>query len=170
LVENSKRVKMMRLLQELLNDSCRSDRELGRALGVSQPTVSRMKKELLEKGLIHGFTVLPNFHKIGYELMAITLVKTNPPLASTKDRQKYHKLVQNWMREQPNVVFCSYCRGLDFNGLIISFHKSYKDFDEFIVNHNRGLGHLLGDVKSILVNIDEDQTIKPLCIKGLTLQ
>jgi DNA-binding Lrp family transcriptional regulator len=160
---------MVRLLEELLNDSCRSDRELGRALGVSQPTVSKMKKELLEKGLIHGFTVLPNFHKIGYELMAITLVKTNPPLTSTKDRQKHHKLLKNWMREQPNVVFCSYCRGLGFDGLIISFHKSYNDFDQFILVHNRDWGHLLGDVKSLLVNVDEDQAVKPFSFKCLAL-
>ena len=161
---------MMRLLHELLNDSCRSDRELSRELEVSQPTVSKMKKELLEKGLIHGFIALPNFHKIGYELMAITLVKVNPPLASTKDRQKYHELVQNWMMEKPNVVFSSYIRGLGFDGLIISFHKSYNDFDQFILNHNQDLGHLLGDVKSLIVNLDEDQAIKPFCIKGLTLQ
>lgn len=165
----SKGVKMMRLLQELLNDSSRSDRELGRAIGVSQPTVSKIKKELLEKGLIRGFTVLPNFFKIGYELMAITLVKERSFFSSTKERQKHHKMVKNWMREQPNVAFCSYCRDLDFEGLMISFHKSYNDFDQFISVHNRDLGHLIKDVKSLLVNLDENQVIKPFCIKCLTL-
>ena len=46
----SERDRMMSLLHELLKDSSRSDRELGRVMGVSQPTVSRWKKLLLEKG------------------------------------------------------------------------------------------------------------------------
>ena len=60
---------MMRLLLELMKDSKRSDRELAKVLGVSQPTVSRMRSRLVKEGIIREFTVIPNFVKMGYENM-----------------------------------------------------------------------------------------------------
>ncbi|MDH5391251.1 MAG: helix-turn-helix domain-containing protein, partial [Candidatus Bathyarchaeota archaeon] len=41
---------MTSLLLELLKDSKRSDREIAKVLGVSQPTVSRMRWRLEEEG------------------------------------------------------------------------------------------------------------------------
>jgi len=54
------RKKLMRkLLSELLKDSKRSDRELAKALGVSQPTVTRNRSRLVKDGVIREFTVIP---------------------------------------------------------------------------------------------------------------
>ena len=39
--------RMMNLLLEFLKDSKRSDRELAKVLGVSQPTVTRMRQRLV---------------------------------------------------------------------------------------------------------------------------
>ena len=56
--------KMSKLLHELLRDSSRSDRELAKVLGVSQPTISRMRKRIVEEEMIKGYTVIPDFFKI----------------------------------------------------------------------------------------------------------
>jgi DNA-binding Lrp family transcriptional regulator len=159
--------RMMALFGELLKDCSRSDRELGRVLGVSQPTVSRLKKLLVEKGFIRAFTVMPNFFKLGYELMAFTFVKTKSFLEPAEKRKKGHEMAKKWMDEQPNVVLAAYCRGMDMDAFIISFHKSYSDFDQFIGKHNQELGYRLKDVKSILVSLEEDQIIKGLDFKYL---
>jgi DNA-binding Lrp family transcriptional regulator len=58
----SKKAKNMKLLHELLRDASRSDGELAKKLGVSQPTVSRTKRSLVEKGLIEGFRIIHNFY------------------------------------------------------------------------------------------------------------
>ena len=42
-----------KILFELMKDSHRSDREVGRAAGISQPTVTR-RRNLLEKDIIYG--------------------------------------------------------------------------------------------------------------------
>jgi DNA-binding Lrp family transcriptional regulator len=47
-----------RILFELMKDSHRSDREVSRATGISQPTVTR-RRNLLETGIIYGYTALP---------------------------------------------------------------------------------------------------------------
>ena len=61
----------MSLLLELLKNSKRSDREIAKALGVSQPTVSRRRQRLVEEGMIKEFTVIPDFTKMGYEILEI---------------------------------------------------------------------------------------------------
>lgn len=42
----------LRLISELVKNSRRSDRELAKALGISQPTVSRIRVRLEKQGLI----------------------------------------------------------------------------------------------------------------------
>jgi len=68
--------RMMRLLLELLKDSKRSDREIAKVVGVSQPTITRMRQRLVREGAIKEFTVIPDFVKLGYEIMAISCIKT----------------------------------------------------------------------------------------------
>ncbi|PVX25207.1 MAG: hypothetical protein CW691_05310 [Candidatus Bathyarchaeum sp.] len=170
MVRKSKKSKTGKLLNELLKDSSRSDRALAKTVGVSQPTVSRTKKTLLKEGIIESFTVVPNFYKIGYELMALTFVKIKTNLSSSEEREKGHESTKEWMRKQPNVIFCSYCRGLDADAFMVSLHKNYKDFDQFIQKHNKERGYLLTDVKSSLINMDDKQTIKPFTFKYLAEQ
>jgi len=54
---------MMKLLSELLKDSSRSDRKLGKILGVSQPTVSRTRNKLVKDEVIQQFTIIPTCQK-----------------------------------------------------------------------------------------------------------
>jgi DNA-binding Lrp family transcriptional regulator len=68
-----------KLISELMKNSRRSDRQLARAVGVSQPTVSRLIKKLEKQGYIREYTMIPDFAKLGYELMAITLAKMDAP-------------------------------------------------------------------------------------------
>ncbi len=70
-----------RLLFELMRNAKRSDRQLAKLLGVSQPTVSR-RRAFVKKELIDGYTAVPKWKKLGYEILAITLVKTKSGLAS----------------------------------------------------------------------------------------
>ncbi|NIO38282.1 winged helix-turn-helix transcriptional regulator, partial [Candidatus Bathyarchaeota archaeon] len=45
------------LLRELLKNSKRSDRELAKILGVSQPTVTRTRNRLEKNGMIQDYTI-----------------------------------------------------------------------------------------------------------------
>ncbi len=69
-----KKIKM-KLLFELLKDSSRSDRKLGKILGASQPTVSRTRNKLVKDGVIQQFTIIPDLTKMGCEIIAFTLLK-----------------------------------------------------------------------------------------------
>jgi Lrp/AsnC family leucine-responsive transcriptional regulator len=64
----------LRLVSELMRNSRRSDRALAKALGVSQPTISRMINKLEKTGVIREYTTIPDFGKLGYEIMGITSI------------------------------------------------------------------------------------------------
>lgn len=153
--------KMTELIFELLKDCNRSDRDFAKVLKVSQPTISRMRKKIVEEKMVLGFSAIPNFYSMGYRLMVITLVKNKHNFASTKTREEGFNKVQKWMMSKPNVVFCDFCRGMGMNGIMISFHKSYEEFDTFMTEHNNKLGSILNDTQNIIVNLGEHKVVKP---------
>lgn len=55
----------LKLISELMKNSRRSYRELAKAVGVSQPTVSRTLKKLEKEGYIKEYTMIPDFLKLG---------------------------------------------------------------------------------------------------------
>ena len=154
--------RMMNLLLELLKDSKRSDRELAKVLDVSQPTVSRMRSRLVKEGVIKEFTVIPDFTKMGYEIMAITCVKINE-----KRIMEIEKKAEEYMKTQPNIIFAGGgAQGMGKNGLMISLHDSYSDFSNFLTNHMIYWGDNIEDHFSILVSLKE-RIVKPLSLKYL---
>jgi DNA-binding Lrp family transcriptional regulator len=118
---------MRRLLFELLKNSKRSDRELAKVLGTSQPSISRMRDALIKEGVIQEFTVIPNFAKMRYEIMAVTIAKARVTL--TPDQQKKAKRL---VLENPQVIFVASAEGMGRNGVMISLHKSYSDYSDFM--------------------------------------
>ena len=127
----------MNLLREILRDSNRSDRDLAKVLGVSQPTISRMRRKLVEENLIDSYTVVPVFSNMGYRIMVFTFVKTTNVFASKEKRKKWFNKIREWVNNKPNVIFTENCRGMGVDGGMISLHKSYNDFDLFINEHNQ---------------------------------
>lgn len=155
------------LLKELLKDSSRSDRELAKTIGTSQPTISRLRQKLVKDKIIKNFTVIPDFYKMDYKILAITLVKTKHNLAEHDKRQEGFEKTKKWMTKKPNIIFADFCRGFGKDGVMISLHKSYNDFDEFMNEHNRALGNLIHDFENILINMKKEESIKPFNLKYL---
>ncbi|MFB0501113.1 MAG: Lrp/AsnC family transcriptional regulator [Candidatus Bathyarchaeia archaeon] len=154
--------RMMNLLLELLKDSKRSDRELAKVLDVSQPTVSRMRSRLVKEGIIRDFTVIPDFVKMGFEIMAITCVKIKE-----KTINEMEKKAEEYMKTQPNIIFAGGgAQGMGKNGLMISLHDSYSDFSNFLTNHMMDWGDIIEDHFSILVSLRE-RIVKPFSLKYL---
>ena len=148
----------MKLLMELLKDSKRSDNEIAKIMGVSQPTISRMRQRLTDEGIIQEFTVIPDFVKVGFQIMAVSSFK----LKIAKDIEGLKKL----MMKRPNVIFSSIGEGMGKNGIIISFHKSYPEFSNFISNLRAEGKDIIDDLDSMLVSL-ENQIVKPLSLNYL---
>jgi DNA-binding Lrp family transcriptional regulator len=106
----------LRLISELMKNSRRSDRELAKAIGVSQPTVSRMIKKLESEGVIKEYSLIPDFHKLGFEILALTFL-------DVKNEPKLEKL--------QNVMMFERGLGLRNGCVLISFHEDFPSYLEF---------------------------------------
>jgi DNA-binding Lrp family transcriptional regulator len=155
-----------KLLMELLKNSHRSDRQLAKVLDISQPTITR-RRNLLEKEIIESYTTIPKWEKLGYEIFAITLVKIKAVIASKKRYADVRKRGLEWLMSQNKVVMAGSCRGMVVDSFMMSFHKSYSDYDEFMRNYRLELGDFIDDVQSILVNLRGKELLKPLNFKYL---
>ena len=118
----------LKLVSELMKNSRRSDRELARLIGVSQPTVSRMIKNLEKEGVIQEYTMIPNMNKLGIEMIAITLAAFKPPENPEERMRKCKEFVE----KHPNLLFISSGRGTSTERAFISAHKNYSDYAKFI--------------------------------------
>ena len=78
-----------------MKNSRRSDRELARAVGVSQPTVSRLIKKLEKDGVIKEYTMIPGFKRLGFELMGISFIRTVLPEGEEELKKAVAELEEN---------------------------------------------------------------------------
>ena len=90
-----------KLISELLKNSRRSDRELAKAIGVSQPTTTRLRTKLEKEGYIKEYSIVPNFSKIGYSIMALNFVKLDPKITN--------KEIDGFRDEHPGTNHASPC-------------------------------------------------------------
>jgi DNA-binding Lrp family transcriptional regulator len=156
----AKKNKLMRLLLEYLKDSNRSDRQIAKVLGVSQPTVSKMKNKLLEEGLVRNFSAIPDLAKMGYEIMAFSFVKFNMEhLRELEDK------TQEWTQDSPEIIFSSRAEGVGMDAITVSVHKNYAEYKNFLTK-NRRLGGFVSEAQYILVDLGGD-VAKPLSFNYL---
>jgi DNA-binding Lrp family transcriptional regulator len=119
----------LELISELMKNSRRSDRELAKVLRVSQPTVSRTMDRIKKRGLIREFTIIPDFQKLGYQLVAFTLVRTKSGLTAEELEKARQKSLRD-MREKspPEIVLFERGIGGGYTSIIVSFHHNYTEY------------------------------------------
>jgi DNA-binding Lrp family transcriptional regulator len=141
------------LLRELLKNSKRSDRELAKILGVSQPTITRTRQKLEKNGIIEGYTVIPNFKKMGFEIMAINFVKIRPKILSPDITERARKFIARF----PNTIFASAGEGMGMTGVSISFYKNFTEYQKRVNQFRTEWKDLSEDFQSFVVVIGEGE-------------
>jgi len=121
----------LRLIAELLRNSNRSDRELAEVIGVSQPTISRVKARLEKEGLIKEYTIIPDFAKLGFSLCVFTLgrFQTSNDAASLRE---YLKANVRELEGKPQAIWMDSGLGEGFEGIVVSFHETYSEYLKFL--------------------------------------
>jgi len=157
--------KLYRLLKEMLRNSKRSDREIARNLHVSQPTITRTRARL-EKEYIKTYTVIPDFAKLGYQILAFTFIKIKT-YPSTEEAEKIVQRATEWTNRHPNVIFAADGEGFGKDLIMMSFHKNYSLYSDFMRTFAFDWGEILGELGSFLVSIGSGFKIKPFDLKYL---
>lgn len=152
--------RMKKLLLELLKNSHRSDRQLAREMGTSQPTVTRMRNKLEKNGWIKEYTIVPSFEKMGIQLMVITIFKTNWKKESVERGRKASMT-------RPNVIFSARAEGMGGrNVVVISLHRDYPCYADFIENIMKEYADDIETYDTLLVSL-KGRVAKPLSLSYL---
>jgi DNA-binding Lrp family transcriptional regulator len=138
--------KLVKLLCELIKNSRRSDRDLAKILGFSQPSVSRLRKTL-EKEAILQYTAIPDFSYLGFDLIVFTFYRMKEPVHPLREK------AEKWLKEQPNVVFSSEGQGMEVDRVMMSVHRDYADFSEFHQKCRKELGTYIESFRTFIVSL-----------------
>lgn len=150
-----------KLICELMKNSRRSDRDLAKAIGASQPTVTRIRSKLEKEGYIREYTMIPDFAKLGYELMAVTFVKLRKVL-SEEEIEDARKIAKESLTKVSFPLFMlERGMGLGYQGIILSFHESYASYLA-LRDWLREFTFLeLSEIESFLVNLKDKISYMP---------
>ena len=156
-----------KILFELMKDSHRSDRQLAKALGVSQPTVTR-RRAMLEDNFIEGYTVIPKFGQIGFEIAAFTFIKSKLKFKTGDEKTEALKAMKSWYLKQPNVILVLEGRGMGWDAVCISLHEDFSSFAEFIRAQDSELSDWVVESQTFHADLKAGIVIKPFHLKYLT--
>ena len=152
----------MKILFELIKGARRSDRQLAKAIGISQPTVTRTRIKLEKMGLVKEYTIIPDLKKMGYELLAFTL------MSFAEDRPALFDKAREWIKKQPSVIFANNGLGPGMNSMMLSLHKNYTGYTNLITDLKRDWQPNLTNLQSFIISLDRpDLTIRDFSFRHL---
>lgn len=154
-----------KIISELMKNSRLSDRELAKKIGSSQPTVTRARNRLEKEGYIKEYTMIPDFRKLGFEILAVSFVKFKN---LTPERiEEVRRAGRELEKETPTpTVAIMHGMGLGQNRIFISLHKNYASFVEITEMAQRLPFVDISRVESFIVSLDEEQ-YRPLSLNNL---
>ena len=156
-----------KILFELMKDSHRSDRQLAKALEVSQPTVTR-RRAMLEEKYIEGYSVIPKFGQIGFEIAAITFLKSKLKYATGGEKTQALQKMKEWYMKQANVILAMDGRGMGWDTVCISLHENFEDFAQFIRALDSELAEWVVESQTFNADLKGGIVIKPFHLKYLS--
>jgi DNA-binding Lrp family transcriptional regulator len=162
----------VKLISELMKNSRRSDRELAKSIGISQPTITRLRTKLEKERYIKEYTIIPDFAKLGYHLMAITFATIKVPdaeriaeIAKTA-RKVFHE-------SAPLEILCSARgMGLGYQGIFISLHEdyaSYLQFRDWLIVFSANASNFMdvSNIEGFLISLDDTVHYRTLTFSTL---
>lgn len=156
------REKELRILSELIKNSKASDRGLAKLTGVSQPTVTRIRTKLEKEGYIKQYTLIPDFNKLGYKVIALTFVKVKETL-SPEEREKARGLANQVSTKGPyEIVMGERGMGLGYDGVFISYHRSYSEYAALKEWFRQFEFLEVGKTDSFLIDLEDQVRYRPL--------
>ena len=165
----------LKLVSELMKNSRRSDRELAKVLHVSQPTATRLRQRMEKEGIIKEYTMIPDFPKLGYEIMAIIFWKLSHTL-SPKEREEMYGAAREMGRQHPRThLLVMNGMGLGHDMVLVSFHKDYSEYADYIRDAREAAGSKmktymdLDGIEGFLVNLSDSTHYQPLTLSKIAV-
>ena len=140
-----------KVLEEYLQDSRQSFREVARKIGIASGTVANRIKELEETGIIKKYTTQLDYEKLGYELTAITEIIVSEGMMIE---------VGNNISEIDNAINVYNVTG-DSDILVMAKFKTRQELSDFTKTILK-MPHVVRTKTQVVLNtLKEDTTLHP---------
>jgi DNA-binding Lrp family transcriptional regulator len=158
----SKKDVELRLISELMKNCHRSDRELARAIRVSQPTVSRIRTRLEKEGVVTEYAMIPDFKKLGYNLMGVTFFSLKEQLSEDGEKELRKTAVEVEKQNTFGSLIIVKGLGLLKDRMFITLYKDYSDFVRTL-NFTKQLANVnVESMESFLVDLNDKNNYRIL--------
>jgi DNA-binding Lrp family transcriptional regulator len=142
----------LKLISALMKNSHRSDRELSKTLDVSQPTVTRIRHRLEEQGYIKEYTTIPDFGKIGFQIMSFILIKLKKE--DPEVEMKIREQLRENLKKKPFATFFTLSGlGARADRIAVAFHQNYSEYVDYIAMMKQHPLVSIEETTSFLVNL-----------------
>ncbi len=109
--------------------------------------------------------MIPKWGKIGFELVAFAFVICRVKYGKPEKREAALQKTKKWFYKQPNITLAWSGQGMGWDGVCVSFHRSYFDYADFIRNHGSALSDYIDKNQSLIVDVNLSAVLKPLNFK-----
>jgi len=150
------------IMRELIKNPRLSDRQVAKILRVSQPTVTRRRRQIEKDNLVE-YTGIPDFGRMGFEIMAFTFGTWK----FDKSADTKVQVAKDFIAGHPNIIFVSTGRSECGDRVAISVHKDYSEYSKFMGDVRREWADLMGDPKTFLISLKVDNIVRRLTFKYL---
>src|SRR4030042_4924435 len=157
----------LKLISELMKNSRRSDRELAKAIGVSQPTASRMIKKLEKEGYIEEYTIIPNFSKLGFQMLTVVFTKMKKEISQDLIDKVRKGVRENEEKAPSPVLMAMSDMGCDSDRVLVLLSEDYSTYTEYIRMVRQYPLIEVGDVKSFTIDLRDKSQFLPLTLSSL---
>lgn len=151
----------LQIFCELLKNSRQSDRALAKKVGVSQPTVTRTRRKLEKEGYIREYTLIPDFSKLGYELIAFTFLHYHEPLTDEEYRV-VEKEARGLEKKTPHTTLMIMGgAGFGFERVIVSVHENYSSLTNLLELIKRTSVKPIEEIKTFIASFEGGRHFQP---------
>jgi len=157
----------LKLISELMKNSRRSDRELAKTLRISQPTVTRIRTRLEKEGIVKEYTMIPDFRKLGFTIMAIAFAKLKEPISEQKLEEARKQVRQTLQTEPISNILALSGIGLNADRVTIAFYEDYSSYTEHLDKLKQHPLARAEDIKSFLIDLTDRNQYLPLTFSEL---
>ena len=156
-----------KLVCELMKNSRRSDRALAKVIGVSQPTVSRMMNKLEKEGVIKEYTMIPDFAKLGFEIMSIDFATMKEHIPEEKLREIREQVRQTSKKKPLSTIVGMSGMGCNADRVVVAFHEDYSTYMEYLRTIRQHPLVIVDQIRSFVINLKDKSQYLPLTLSTL---
>jgi DNA-binding Lrp family transcriptional regulator len=150
-----------------MKNSRRSDRELSKIIKVSQPTITRLRAKLEREGVIKEYTMIPDFAKLGYQIMGVTLLRRSEAQNEEKTAETRKAMAEAEKQSPHAYLMVVTGEGLGKNRLFISFYEDYSDYAR-VMNLTKTVPNFeVQKMESFLVDLNDGSNYRPLSMAAV---